>query len=99
MSDHAKTAALHAVFHGRVQGVWFRGFTVRNARELGVSGWVRNRQDGTVEALFVGSEQQVAELVRRCRKGPPAAKVSDVIVRPCPPPVPLAATFTQRETV
>ena len=55
-----------AVIHGRVQGVFFRSSTVERARQVGVSGWVRNRQDGTVEAVFEGSEAQVAEMVRYC---------------------------------
>lgn len=98
MSKEAATTALHVVFHGRVQGVWFRGFTVRSARELGVCGWVRNRQDGTVEALFVGAGQQLDELMRRCRKGPPAARVDDVVIVPCQPPAPGDAGFMQRDT-
>ncbi len=66
------------VVHGRVQGVFFRGSTVERAREVGVNGWVRNRPDGTVEAVFEGSAEQVAEMVRYCREGPPWARVERI---------------------
>ena len=66
------------VVHGRVQGVFFRGSTVERAREVGVNGWVRNRPDGTVEAVFEGSAEQVAEMVCYCREGPPWARVERV---------------------
>lgn len=98
MPEGAATTALHVVFHGRVQGVWFRGFTVRNARELSVSGWVRNRRDGTVEALFAGRTQQVDELVRRCRRGPPPARVDNVVVQSCPLSDPVPKWFAQKDT-
>jgi acylphosphatase len=66
------------VIHGRVQGVFFRGSTVDRARRVGVSGWVRNRPDGTVEAVFEGSEAQVTEMVRYCHEGPSWARVERV---------------------
>jgi acylphosphatase len=66
------------VVHGRVQGVFFRGSTVERAREVGVNGWVRNRPDGTVEAVFEGSAEQVTEMVHYCREGPPWARVERV---------------------
>ncbi len=62
------------VIHGRVQGVFFRGSTADRAREVGVTGWVRNRPDGTVEAVFEGSAAKVEEMVRYCREGPPWAR-------------------------
>ena len=64
---------------GRVQGVWFRGWTVDQARRLGLAGWVRNRRDGTVEAVFAGPEAEVCAMVALCRTGPPAADVSAVV--------------------
>jgi len=67
---------------GRVQGVWFRGWTVDQARSRTLDGWVRNRTDGSVEAIFVGEETLVDEMIAICREGPPAAKVSDVSVEP-----------------
>lgn len=66
------------VVHGRVQGVFFRGSTVERAREVGVSGWVRNCSDGTVEAVFEGTPAQLEEMVRFCQEGPPWALVERV---------------------
>lgn len=65
---------------GRVQGVCFRAWAQDNAKALGLDGWVRNRRDGAVEALFSGSASQVFEMLARCRKGPPAAFVADVAI-------------------
>ncbi|GAC1341500.1 MAG: acylphosphatase [Acetobacteraceae bacterium] len=61
---------------GEVQGVGYRAWMVREAVELGVFGWVRNRGDGTVEALVHGDAAAVEELLRRCRRGPAAAVVT-----------------------
>jgi len=63
---------------GRVQGVWYRGWTVDQATALGVSGWVRNRRDGSVEAVFSGPDTVVDEMIALCRTGPPAARVTEV---------------------
>lgn len=63
---------------GRVQGVAYRAWTERTARSLGLHGWVRNRRDGAVEAQFSGAGDRVAEMLNRCRKGPPAAVVGEV---------------------
>lgn len=65
---------------GRVQGVAFRASTVATARALGLSGWVANRADGSVEALAEGDDAAVAALVRWCQHGPPAARVKHVEV-------------------
>jgi acylphosphatase len=65
---------------GHVQGVFYRGWCVTTARVLGLSGWVRNRGDGTVEILAWGSDQAVNALIERCREGPPAAIVEAVEV-------------------
>ena len=67
---------------GRVQGVWYRGWTVERATALGLAGWVRNRADGTVEALFSGAAAAVDTMVEECRRGPPAARVSGLTVSP-----------------
>jgi acylphosphatase len=66
--------------HGRVQGVFFRDSTERQARSRGVSGWVRNRDDGSVEAVFEGDSDAVAALVRFCERGPSRAEVERVEV-------------------
>jgi acylphosphatase len=73
------------VVHGRVQGVWFRETTRRTAERNGVSGWVRNREDGTVEAVFEGAAEAVERLVDFCRLGPPEARVTRVDVEPGEP--------------
>jgi acylphosphatase len=66
------------VIRGRVQGVWYRGSMEREAVRLGVAGWVKNRPDGTVEAVVEGDAAAVESLVAWCRKGPPSARVDDV---------------------
>jgi acylphosphatase len=63
---------------GRVQGVGFRYWTEDAAAELRLSGWVRNRRDGSVEALFAGPPEDVATMLERCRQGPRAAEVMSV---------------------
>ena len=70
------------IVRGFVQGVWFRESCRRHASELGLTGWVRNRADGTVEAHFEGREADVARAVSWCRAGPPAAEVTGVDVTP-----------------
>ena len=69
-----------ARIYGRVQGVFFRAWTAEQARALGVSGWVRNRRDGSVELAAFGDENAIAALVQSCRQGPPAAGVEQVEV-------------------
>jgi acylphosphatase len=65
---------------GRVQGVSYRYWTERNAGALGLDGWVCNRRDGSVEALFSGAGEAVAEMLKRCQDGPPAAAVEAVVI-------------------
>ncbi len=74
--------ALRIIISGRVQGVFFRDWTVRTASELNLDGWVRNRSEGTVEALIVGPEDDVDKLVKACYVGPPAAKVDNIEITP-----------------
>jgi len=71
---------------GRVQGVWYRGWTVDAARRLGLDGWVRNRADGTVEALFAGPKAAVNAMLEACWRGPPAAMVTELHPRPADDP-------------
>ncbi|MFI7061203.1 acylphosphatase [Kribbella sp. NPDC050124] len=73
------------VVHGRVQGVFFRDSCRREARSAGVAGWVRNRPDGTVEALFEGPEEAVERMVDWAAHGPPYAAVDHVDVVEEPP--------------
>ena len=80
MSEPATSVRLR--IRGRVQGVWYRGWAVAQAQELGLSGWVRNRQDGSVEALVAGPETSVRAMVERCRRGPPGARVDTLDEEP-----------------
>ncbi len=70
--------AKHVVIQGRVQGVGYRDWMVKQARALGVAGWVRNRADGMVEALVYGEVDAMEELLRACRRGPRLASVSRI---------------------
>jgi acylphosphatase len=71
---------VRAIVTGRVQGVAFRASTVNEARALGLTGWVRNRADGSVELEAQGDEMGVAALLAWCAHGPPAARVTNVAV-------------------
>ncbi|MGH8629555.1 MAG: acylphosphatase [Burkholderiales bacterium] len=71
-------ATKHLVIHGRVQGVAYRDAMRARAGELGVTGWVRNRRDGTVEAMVQGSREAVESMIAWADWGPPAAKVTRV---------------------
>jgi acylphosphatase len=82
-----ETVTIRVRIRGRVQGVWYRGWTVEEARRLGLNGWVRNRLDGSVEAVFSGPESAVRTMIDHCRQGPPAAKVSEVTEQPDTEPV------------
>ena len=77
---------------GRVQGVFFRGSTEDEARARGVDGWVRNRRDGSLEAVFEGSPDAVEALVEFCRRGPRWAQVEKVEVEEFPNAVRLRLT-------
>ena len=72
----------HLRIRGRVQGVGFRMFVEREARERALNGWVRNRRDGSVEAVVQGPADAVEALIARVRTGPPSARVTDVQVGP-----------------
>lgn len=76
----ATTRTVHVLISGRVQGVWYRGWARETAVRLGLDGWVRNRANGTVEAVFSGCPQMVAEMLNLCEQGPPHAQVTDVRV-------------------
>ena len=70
--------AFHVIISGRVQGVWFRGWTKQHASRNKLTGWVRNRTDGSVEAIFQGRAKDVETMLALCRMGPPAAKVINI---------------------
>ena len=70
----------HLIAHGRVQGVNYRETLRMQAQRLDVTGWVRNRSDGTVEAMVHGSPEEVAQLIDWCRHGPTSARVTSLQV-------------------
>lgn len=74
----ASNRILHVVIHGRVQGVGFRAWTHHQAELHGLKGWVRNRRDGTVEAVFSGSDQEIEAMLKACRQGPRGAVVERI---------------------
>ncbi len=76
--DGART--VHIRIEGRVQGVGYRAWTERVAAGLSLSGWVRNRRDGAVEAVFQGPADDVSDMLERCREGPAHARVDRVEV-------------------
>ena len=71
-------AILQVMISGRVQGVGYRAWVESQAVTCGLEGWVRNRRDGSVEALFAGVPQHVADMVALCRHGPPSSRVDNV---------------------
>jgi acylphosphatase len=78
--DRHPSAAKHIVVHGRVQGVGFRESLRYEAEMRGLRGWVRNRREGTVEAVLAGDPTEVDEVVAWARRGPPSARVTTVEV-------------------
>ena len=84
---------------GRVQGVWFRGWTCQQAIARGLSGWVRNRQDGSVEALLVGPPDAVEAMIAACRRGPSHARVEALTIEEAGPEADDVAGFGQRPTL
>jgi acylphosphatase len=96
MSDTPLTARLVRI-SGRVQGVGYRAWTEREARTRSLGGWVRNRRDGTVEALFVGTDAAVAAMIEACWKGPRLSEVIAVEVDNTEPASRMTS-FQQRPT-
>ena len=68
-------ALRHVAIRGRVQGVGYRDFVRSEAEDRGLTGWVRNRRDGSVEAVFSGTPEAVAAVIEACRRGPSGARV------------------------
>ncbi|MDG6078608.1 acylphosphatase [Erythrobacter litoralis] len=79
------TTARHLILHGRVQGVFYRDWTVDTARSLGLAGWVRNRPDGTVEAQLEGASDAVERMIAAMHDGPPRADVERIEQRQIEP--------------
>ena len=88
--------AVHVVISGRVQGVGYREWTRREASSRGLEGWVRNRHDGSVEAVFAGEDSRVESMLLALRVGPPSARVGHIEVVEGADEEP--AGFTVRET-
>jgi acylphosphatase len=80
ISDMSEKARAHVVVEGRVQGVFFRYHTRETAMQLGVNGWVRNRRDGRVEAVFEGDKEKINQMIQWCHLGPAEAKVTEVLL-------------------
>ena len=80
MSQGSDQVRAHLYISGVVQGVGFRYYTQREARQRGVSGWVRNLPDDRVEAVFEGDRSAVEHMIAWCREGPPSAQVENVQV-------------------
>jgi len=76
------TMAARLSVTGRVQGVGYRAWAVREARKRSLRGWVRNRLDGSVDVLVIGEEPKIADMAASCRKGPMLAEVEDVAISP-----------------
>jgi acylphosphatase len=71
--------AIHLRIEGRVQGVGYRAWLEREARTHGLRGWVRNRRDGSVDALLIGAAEAIETVIAACRRGPRSAEVTDVL--------------------
>jgi acylphosphatase len=82
---------------GRVQNVWYRDWLVEQAKAIGITGWVRNRADGSVEALVCGSSEMIDAIVAKARQGSPASRVADVVVEEAP--VEVFDGFEKRATI
>jgi acylphosphatase len=85
MADQEREKAVRVRISGRVQAVWYRAWTVETATAMGLDGWVRNRFDGTVEALFSGPAEVVEKMLAACHEGPPQAAVTEIDVTPSAP--------------
>jgi acylphosphatase len=72
---------VHVVISGKVQGVWFRASTKQIAKQLGLTGWIRNTSDGCVEAVFEGEECLINKMIKWCHQGSPLSKVNNVEVK------------------
>ncbi len=73
---------VHIIVEGKVQGVFYRATAKEMADEIGVKGWVKNKEDGNVEIVASGLEQEVEDFINWCRKGPKRAVVTNLIITP-----------------
>ncbi|MEJ8476635.1 acylphosphatase [Roseibium algae] len=93
---HTGFKSVYVTVLGRVQGVGYRSWCASKAERLGLHGWIRNRHDGCVEAVYHGLAGRVDEMVALSEKGPVLAKVTDILASPCDPPE--SAGFLRRST-
>jgi len=93
-----ETITRHLAIRGRVQGVGFRNYLEYKAQQLGVSGWVRNRSDGSVEAMVQGAETAVAAIIECAQRGPRASQVSGITVSDVAAAEDFSGHFEIRET-
>ena len=77
MSD-GSSHRLHAIIHGRVQGVGYRAFAIRSAQQIGLTGWVRNRYNGTVETVAEGDRNQLENYLKVLQRGPVSSNVTKI---------------------
>jgi acylphosphatase len=89
--------ARHLIIGGTVQGVGYRDWLVTTGKKIGLAGWVRNRRDGTVEAVIAGDQDAVEEVIRACRRGPRLAVVTDIQETVCD--VPAGRDFVKKASV
>jgi len=82
VADEPDVMALHLRIRGRVQGVFFRRWVMEEATRRGLRGWVRNRADGSVEAVLAGEMGAVRAMVEACRQGPSGAQVAGIVQYP-----------------
>jgi acylphosphatase len=94
--NQAATESVHVIISGRVQGVGYRVWTRSQARQKGLKGWVRNRADGTVEAVFAGDSAQIKAMLEACYDGPLASRVKTITSQPWQGEIP--SDFEQRPT-
>ena len=80
-----ETIAVQARIVGHMQEVWFRAWTANIARDLCLGGWMRNRNDGSVEAVLAGPASQVDKMITNCGRGPPGARVGSITREPVSP--------------
>ena len=96
----AENRTSHVLIHGRVQGVSFRAWTQHQAQLHGLKGWVRNRRDGTVEAVFSGPDNLIEIMLKACHEGPAGSRVERVeILDPGEPEFAASGRFEIRGTV
>lgn len=81
-TDNPEIKAVRVRIYGKVQGVWYRGWLQSKAQPLGIYGWVRNREDGTVEALLCGAPHVVDRMLALCMRGPETARVDRIETEP-----------------